>query len=345
MSKIGRREALMKLVPFTIVKKLYGYNKLLVVYYHLVSDDHSLHIKHLYQHKKVKDLTDDLEFLLKLYTPLKLQDVIAWVKGDEIRLPENCFLLTFDDGFREVHDVIAPILVKEGVPAAVFITSMFLDNMEMNYRNKASLLVEKIQNGISSAKEKEIRNIILQHGLSFHDISQGILNIDYQNREALNKIADVIQFDFGQYLRQTQPYLTSDQIQKLISQGFGIGAHSIDHPYYSELSIEEQVRQTLESVKTIRDKFQLNYGAFAFPHHDRGVSKDFFKRINNSGLVDITFSTGGLSQRGLQTNRQRISLENPLRPAKEIIAWQYARELRNQYRQRMCKRLSRIKSI
>ena len=57
--------------------------------------------------------------------------------------------------------------------------------------------------------------------------------------------------------------------------------------------------------------------------------------MNNSGIVDVTFSTGGLSQDGLQINRQRVSLENPLRPSKEIITWQYARELRNQFRKSM----------
>jgi len=56
-----------------------------------------------------------------------------------------------------------------------------------------------------------------QHGLSFYEISDGILKIDYRERESLNKIADVIQFDYGHYLREKQPYLTSDQLNKLIA--------------------------------------------------------------------------------------------------------------------------------
>lgn len=337
-------KTIIKFIPFTLAKNFFGSHKLIIVYYHLVSDRPSPHIKHLYHHKTVKDFIQDLEFLLKRYSPVGLQDVIAWVRG-KTNLPENCFLLTFDDGFREIYDVVAPILVAKGIPAAFFITSTFLDNQNLFYRNKASLLVEEMQNGISSINEKKIGKIIAQHGHSFRDISDGILAMGYREREVLDRIADVIQFDFGNYLRERQPYLTSDQVQKLLVQGFEIGAHSIDHPYYSSLSLEEQVRQTLESVKIIRDKFRLHYGAFAFPHNDRGVSNEFFEIVNKSGIVDISFGTGGLVQGELQTHRQRVSLENPLRPAKEIIAWQYARELRNQYRQRMCKRLSRIKSI
>ena len=295
MVKSGGMKTILKLIPFTLVKKLFGSHKLLIVYYHLVNDGHSPHIKHLYQYKKVKEFIQDLEFLLKRYSPVRLQDVIAWVKG-ECSLPENRFLLTFDDGFREVDDVIAPILREKGVPATVFITSMFLDNQDLFYRNKASLLVEEIQNGISPTHGKKIKNIMVQHGCSFDEISDGILKIDYREKEALDRIANVIEFDFGHYLREMQPYLTSDQVNKLIAQGFGVGAHSLDHPYYSSLSLEEQVEQTLESVKIIRDKFQLHYGAFAFPHNDCGVSREFFKIIKNSGIVDATFGTGGLSQ-------------------------------------------------
>jgi len=153
MVKSGGMKTILKLIPFTLVKKLFGSYNLLIVYYHLVSDGHSPHIKHLYQHKKVKDFIQDLEFLLKHHSPVGLQDVIAWIKG-ESSLPENSFLLTFDDGFREVYDVIARILMEKGVPAAVFITIMFLDNQDLFYRNKASLIVEEMQNKISSMDEK-----------------------------------------------------------------------------------------------------------------------------------------------------------------------------------------------
>ena len=77
-----------------------------------------------------------------------LLDVIAWVRGETI-LPPNSFLLTFDDGFREIYDIIAPILLDKGIPATFFISSGFLDNRELCYQHKASLLVEKVRNGIS----------------------------------------------------------------------------------------------------------------------------------------------------------------------------------------------------
>ena len=84
------------------------------------------------------------------------------------------------------------------------------------------------------------------------------------------------------------------------------------------------------SVKEIREKFALDYGAFAFPHNDVGVSRKFFEGLQESGLVDITFGTGGMLDGGFWSHKQRVSLEKPLLPAKEILKWQYMRRIYKQ---------------
>ena len=71
----------------------------------------------------------------------------------------------------------------------------------------------------------------------------------------------------------------------------------------------------------------MNYGAFAFPHSDNGVTKQFFEQMYSTGLIDISFGTGGMIDDTFQINIQRFSLEKPIMPAKNIIAYQYARRL------------------
>jgi len=319
---------LISIIPFSLLKR-FSSSKIIILYYHIVNDDIVSHIRYLYKHKRTRQFIDDLEFLLQNYSPIGLKDVIGWVKGQD-NLSTNCFFLTFDDGFREIHDVIAPILLEKGIPATFFISSAFLDNCELCYQHKASLLVEKINKGISAISEKEIRDILVNIDLSFSRISEGVLKVGYRQREALDRIAQILMIDFQDYLNKNEPYLKSDQILELIDQGFTIGAHSIDHPYYSCLSLDEQLAQTIGSVMHVRNKFNLKYGAFAFPHNDTGVSNEFFRKIQESLLIDITFGTGGMIDNDIQGHRQRISLENPFLPAKNNIAWQYARKLYKQ---------------
>ncbi len=110
----------------------------------------------------------------------------------------------------------------------------------------------------------------------------------------------------------------------MIDDGFTIGAHSIDHPFYSSLSIEDQLYQTIESIKHLRERFSLSYSAFAFPFSDNNVSKKFFEKLYENGLVDVTFGKDEMINDSFLNNLQRFSMEIPFMPAKKIIALQYA---------------------
>ena len=80
-----------------------------------------------------------MEFFLRSYTPVSLQDVIRHLDGAR-RLPKRCFLLTFDDGFPgEIHELSSRSFLY-GVPAVLFLTTCTVDNRELCYQQKISLL-------------------------------------------------------------------------------------------------------------------------------------------------------------------------------------------------------------
>lgn len=316
-------------IPLSILVKLAGIN-LMIPYYHMVSDDVKIHIKHLYAHKSVKMFEKDIDFLARKFSPISLYDLLDLLRAKN-PIPKKCFLLTFDDGFSEMQNIVAPILIRKGIPATFFINSAFIDNKELCYLNKASLIVDKFQKSQSSSLESKLSGMLHSHGIEFDDIESGILSIKYQQRGLLDEISNVINIDFSEYLLVHKPYLTSKQINKLIESGFTIGAHSIDHPLYSLLSLEDQIHQTIESVKFIREQFHLNYGVFAFPHSDHMVSKEFFTRLSNSGLIDLSFGTAGMIGDSAPNNLQRFSLEKPLFKAERIIAYRCASKLFKKY--------------
>jgi peptidoglycan/xylan/chitin deacetylase (PgdA/CDA1 family) len=313
-------------IPFDILYKVTK-TSILIPYYHMVSDDEVLHIKHLYPHKNIKQFSDDLDFILKNFSPISLYDVLENFHIGKT-LSSKTLHLTFDDGFREIHDIIAPILLKKGIPATFFISSGFIDNKLLCYQHKASILAEHIfKRNFEPKIHNNIKKIFLEENLEFNDIKSGILSIQYRDKVMVDELATVMDIDFSDYLSKNKPYLTTEQIKRLIDSGFTIGAHSIDHPLYANLALEEQLHQTLESVTFIKDKFSLNYSVFAFPHSDNGVSKRYFSQIKKSGLVDISFGTSGIIEDNIPNNLQRFSLEKPLLPAENIIALQCAKRL------------------
>jgi hypothetical protein len=99
----------------------------------------------------------------------------------------------------------------------------------------------------------------------------------------------------------------------------------MDHPLYAKLALSEQLWQTRESVRFVRDRFDLDYGAFAFPHHDTDVSRQFFDDIYADGEVDISFGTSGLLQEENIRHFQRFPMEKTAAAARRIVGYNYAR--------------------
>jgi len=311
------------MIPFSVWSEFTGV-RFLATMNHMVSDDDVIYVKHLYHYKNIKEFSSDIDFILRKFIPISLLDVLELLKGNK-SLPEKSILFTFDDGFKEMYDIVAPILLEKGVPATFFINSGFTDNKQLAYENKASILIEYFKKETNPKPFTALNEILTEIGVE--DIKSIILYAENQSkRPVLDKIAEVASIDFNKFLLSTKPYLSSEQVKGLIDSGFTIGAHSIDHPIYSSLSLDDQLHQTRESLRFIREKFNLDYGAFAFPQHDHDVSSDFFNKLHEEGIMDVSFGSSGMIDDSAPLNYQRFGLGKSM-SAKRIIAFHYGKRL------------------
>ena len=124
-----------------------------------------------------------------------------------------------------------------------------------------------------------------------------------------------------------KPYLSSDQIRELQGSGFEFGAHSIDHPEYRFLPMEEQLRQTGLSLQDLKARFGLKHRFFAFPFTDYGVSKAFFDiafgEQADEGILDLGFGAAGIKDDIHPRNLQRVPMEGTQLSAHRIVAAEY----------------------
>ena len=297
---------------------------LVIPYYHIVRDNEVAHIKHLYKHKNVKQFSEDIDYLLKNYRPIDTHELLQWVRGErEIR--ERSFIVTFDDGLREVYEEALPILNRKGVPAIIFITSSFLDNKVLGYDHKASILKEEIYRTSSLGVRKDVERVLLNAGIRADNDFNCLLRLKAGKRQVIDDIARTIECDFDRYLSSVKPYMTSEEVTISLSSGFGIGAHSVDHANYVDLAIENQLEQTLTSMKIIKGNFHLDYGLYAFPYSSSGITKELIDAIYKSKEIDVTFGTAGLGH--TKQMLQRINMENPILNARKTLSLEYAREL------------------
>jgi len=295
---------------------------LVLPYYHMVSDEILPHVAPLYSYRNIRQFTADVDFFLKHFQPVNLSEVLAHVRN-QTHLPRHAFFLTFDDGFREVAEVVAPILKAKGVPAAFFVNSAFVDNRELCMHQKRALLVSRLL----PAHAEKLKQFLRQKDIADADITAMLESVPYAKRAIFDEAAALFGLDYAGFLTQQKPYLSSDQIRGLLRDGFAIGGHSVDHPFYGHLTLEEQLRQTRDSVEFVCKTFGVRIRSFAFPHSDTGVSRAFFERSYANGTLEISFGTGGLLRDAWPGHFQRYSMEKVSRSPWQILAWQLARAL------------------
>lgn len=303
--------------------KLSG-KRLLLPLYHVVSDENLGHIKNLYSVRNTRHFINDIDFILKHFNPVDV-DTLYESLTNKKPLKTNSVLFTFDDGLKEISNIIAPILKQKGIPAIFFINPAFTDNKDLFYRYKASLLIEKI-------KSTSVNNLVvteiykkLNSKNSEDSISREILKLDYARKNIIDEIAGLLEYDFDSFLKENTPYLTVQQLKNLVDQGFNVGAHSMDHPEYYKISFEDQIQQTTDSLAWIRDNFNQNINLFAFPFTDYRVSKRFFDVIFNAEnpLVDLSFGCAGLKDEFFQKHLQRLPVEKSNESARRIVTKEY----------------------
>ena len=287
----------LSLIPFRWLKPA-AQSNLVILVYHAVSDSVPAHLKHLYYVRSVKQFRDDLDFFERHFVPAGVDELRAVIRGERLSSPH--FIVSFDDGLREVYDVAAPVLSERNLTAMIFVNPAFVGNVDVMYRLKASLLNDML--GSADADP---------------------MSVGYADRHRLDDMARDIT-DLDRYRADAKPYMNMTQLRHLAANGFIIGAHSVDHPHYSALSLTEQVQQTRESMNFVVDYFKPQLNLFAFPFTDDRITTAFFSEIMDGSppVIDATFGAVGMKRDSFARNLQRVPMENYTGSASSIIRYE-----------------------
>lgn len=229
----------------------------------------------------------DLDLLFQLGNPVSLDDLLAWKTGRTSR-PRGWFL-SFDDGYREMADVIAPILKRKGIPATFFLCSSLIDNKQPFFEDVAGWIAVKFSEA-TPATQAEVLSQLKETGLTLAQLLQDRV----PRWEVLRPVANLLSIDLQRWLADEQPYLTGRQVAALLNEGFHVGAHSVDHPLFSAITPAEQLQQITLSVGQLRQSFPTVSSVFAFPYGEFGLSGSDLGALQESGEITMCFGTRGI---------------------------------------------------
>ncbi len=272
-------------------------------FYHAVSKTTLPHMVNLYPIRSPQEFKSDLDYMLKYFEPVSMSDYLSG--SARLNKDKPPMILSFDDGLVQCYEELMPILESRSVPATFFLNNAFIDNKDLFYRFKVSLLIEQMENISLAAKEKAAE---ILH-CSIHGIKNRLISVSYVEREITDQVADLWNYSFENYTRMNPVYLSSMQIIKMIGNGYEFGSHGIDHPLFSLLTKETALDHIRSSVDNLEHRFNLDYKYFAFPFTDSGVHDETINILFEKGVIDAGFGTAGLKDDKWPNYYQRMPME------------------------------------
>lgn len=241
-----------------------------------------------------RDFEAQLDRLCDGMTPIDWPTLVAW-RAERTSIPENAFLLTFDDGLADHFEVVFPILESRGLRGVFFVQSNVLIDGTMDSAHEIHLLIHTL--GTASLGEL-VRERLASHGIAgdrdcFHfDPRQAHLTYPYETPEAAELkylLAFVLPCDLRNELIHelfishvgdpreyaARWYLQWDQIIALEAAGHTIGGHGHDHEPYVRLTVSEQARDMVRCASILREGLGAGRRPFSYPYgsHDEDIAR------------------------------------------------------------------------
>lgn len=288
-----------------------GGSKVVPLVYHTIGSVEELpYLEGLYTIIDPVKFESDIDFILRKYKPIDLEGMVSFKQNGILPDKSNYFFLSFDDGLRSCKEIIAPILEKKGIPATFFINSGFVDNKEFLFRFQAVMLSKALKKDKTENLKNKLEEYLNLQFTCRYKAAKHVMTLRYPQKKLISELINHLGLPIDEQLKTYKPYLTREDIKELISNGFTVGAHSIDHPEYYLLSEQEQLAQTCESIQQIIHWFHPKYKVFAFPFTDVGVNSSFFEQLEKLCKPDLTFACSGLKTDKILNNVHRIPMDD-----------------------------------
>lgn len=313
-------ERILRTAGDTLARRAWSGGRVCIVNYHRILAEHD---PLLASEPDVPTFRWQMELLARCFNVMPLHEALAALAAGTV--PPRAVCITFDDGYRSVHDLALPVLREFGLPATVFVTS--------GYVGQGSMWNDRIIEAVQSLPAGQLDLSALGLGayslrsLDDRKATLGTLTerSKYLPPQARQDLIRRLEALVGDGLAQGV-MLTSDMVVNLDRNGIEIGAHTVSHPILTSLDDDSARLEIAAGKEQLEHILGKPVRFFAYPNGK--VGKDFDRRhidmVRDAGFAAaFTTAVGAMTkeQDRFQLPRSRPWDTSPFLFGLRLLRW------------------------
>ncbi|MBW1678997.1 MAG: polysaccharide deacetylase family protein [Deltaproteobacteria bacterium] len=236
-----------------------------------------------------------MRYLKKNYRVISLKTLAQYIRSKK-SLPDDCVVITFDDGYRDNHTNAYPILKKYGLPATIFLTIGYINNNELPWWDRLARIVEE--------GRKKIVNLDLPAEICPERIKKPLSEIfsgeTAISKKKINSLASLFKEVSEDQKNLTLNYLEEKilppmessemlswtQIKEMSNNNISFGSHTFTHPILTKVDADRAKYEILISRIELERKIGKHFFCFSYPNGtEQDFNEEIIKMVEESGYV------------------------------------------------------------
>ena len=233
------------------------------------------------------------------FNPVSLSQFQSWL-DDQVSLPPQSCLVTFDDGWLDNFEVAYPILKKYDIPACIFLPVRYISSADMFWQEEILMRLAAMASDTGGETAAQLKSLIGipddERVVSTDDLQQFVTNLKSLSYVELDKVIHNIRTATASYANVSHynRYLSWEHVAEMKASGIEFASHGVSHRILSKLAASQCREELIQSRAELRDHLGEPVSAIAYPNG--GFSKDVIDEARKAG-----FSTGFTTRPGHAT--------------------------------------------
>jgi peptidoglycan/xylan/chitin deacetylase (PgdA/CDA1 family) len=272
-----------------VFKTLGAWRGVLVMNHHRIGDPTESAFDRSLWSSTAESFDGQVRYLAKnadVIVPAELDQALKAKRGRHV-------MLTFDDGYRDNHEIAYPILREHGVRACFFIATGFLDSARPAWWDEIAWMIRE-----AGGSDETIRT---------H--TEAYKRLPAEETEAyLDRLADHTKSGRCPAHQAEGEWMTWDMVREMRDGGMEIGGHTVTHPVLARETPDRQRQEIDDCAKRLREELDQPMRSFSYPNGTPWSFDDHTRKALREQGVQLAFSFyGGY----LKANRKLDRLDVP----------------------------------